>query len=143
MIKKVMCSRCALFASKLTSVAVDGKALVKLVSPTELLKAREEKRQKSEAQAANKAAALEEARQKRLVKMEKGRVPPGEIFRPPNVPDGTYSRWDEHGFPTATGSGEELSKNQQKKARKEWEAQKKLHEEFLAWKGTQESGARS
>ncbi|OAX37915.1 hypothetical protein K503DRAFT_719061, partial [Rhizopogon vinicolor AM-OR11-026] len=112
----------------------DGKALVKLVSPAELLKAREEKRQKLEAQAAKKAAAAEEARQKRLAKMEKGRVPPEEIFQPPNVPDGTYSRWDEHGFPTATGSGEELSKNRQKNLRKDWEAQKKLHEAFLAWK---------
>lgn len=121
----------------------DGKALVKLVSPAELLKAREEKRQKLDAQAAKKAAAAEEARQKRLAKMEKGRVPPEEIFRPPNVPDGTYSRWDEHGLPTATGTGEELSKNQQKKARKDWEAQKKLHEEFLVWKREQESGTTS
>jgi len=90
-----------------------------------------------------KAAAAEEARQKRLAKMEKGRVPPEEIFRPPNVPDGTYSRWDEDGLPTATGTGEELSKNQQKKARKDWEAQKKLYEEFLVWKREQESGTTS
>jgi cysteinyl-tRNA synthetase len=128
------CIRCALFDCILTPVAIDGKALVKFVSPAELLKAREEKRQKLDAQAAKKAAAAEEARQKRFAKMEKGRVPPEEIFRPPNVPDGTYSRWDEHGLPTATGTGEELSKNQQKKARKDWEAQKKLHEEFLVWK---------
>jgi cysteinyl-tRNA synthetase len=73
--------------------------------------------------------------------MEKGRVPPEEMFRPPNVPEGTYIRWDEHGLPTATGSGEELSKNQQKRARKEWDGQKKLHEEFLAWKKEQESVA--
>jgi len=66
--------------------------------------------------------------------MEKGRVPPEEMFRPPNVPEGTYMQWDEHGRPTATGSGGELSKNQQKKVRKDWDAQKKLHEEFLAWK---------
>ncbi|KAG1736026.1 tRNA synthetases class I (C) catalytic domain-containing protein [Suillus lakei] len=121
----------------------DGKALVKLVSSAELIKAREEKRLKLDAQAAKKAAAAEEARQKRLAKIEKGRAPPEEMFRPPNVPEGTYIRWDEHGLPTATGSGEELSKNQQKNARKEWNAQKKLHEEFLAWKKVQESGAGS
>lgn len=109
----------------------------------ELLKAREDKRQKLEAQAAKKAAAAEEARQKRLAKMEKGRVPPEEILRPPNVPEGTYSRWDERGLPSATGSGEELSKNQQKNVRKAWETQKKLHEEFLAWTRAQESSAGS
>lgn len=117
----------------------DGKALVKLVSPAELIKAREEKRLKLDAQAAKKAAAAEEVRQKRLAKMEKGRVPPEEMFRPPNVPEGTYTRWDEYGLPTATGSGEELSKNQQKRARKDWDLQKKLHEEFLTWKKEQES----
>lgn len=121
----------------------DGKALVKLVSPAELIKAREEKRLKLDAQAAKKAAAAEEVRQKRLAKIEKGRVPPEEMFRPPNVPEGAYIRWDECGFPTATGSGEDLSKNQQKRARKEWDAQKKLHEEFLAWKKEQESVAGS
>lgn len=121
----------------------DGKALVKLVSPAELIKAREEKRLKLDAQAAKKAAAAEEVRQKRLAKMEKGRVPPEEMFRPPNVPEGTYTRWDEYGLPTATGSGEELSKNQQKRARKDWDLQKKLHEEFLAWKKEQESAAGS
>ncbi|KAG2031456.1 tRNA synthetases class I (C) catalytic domain-containing protein [Suillus americanus] len=119
----------------------DGKALVKLVSPAELIKAREEKRLKLDAQAAKKAAAAEEVRQKRLAKMEKGRVPPEEMFRPPNVPEGTYIRWDEYGLPTATGGGEELSKNQQKRARRDWDAQKKLHEEFLAWKKEQESVA--
>jgi cysteinyl-tRNA synthetase len=139
MIKKVICSRLCLVCLQTDIIAIDGKALVKLVSPAELLKAREEKRQKSEAQAAKKAAAAEEARQKRLIKLEKGRVPPEEIFRPPNVPDGTYSRWDEHGFPTATGSGEELSKNQLKKIRNYLEAHKKLHEEFLAWKREQDA----
>jgi cysteinyl-tRNA synthetase len=127
------------FPFKLTLFPIDGKALVKLVSPAELIKAREEKRLKLDAQAAKKAAAAEEVRQKRLAKMEKGRVHPEEMFRPPNVPEGTYTRWDEYGLPTATGSGEELSKNQQKRARKDWDLQKKLHEEFLAWKKEQES----
>ncbi|KAI6121909.1 hypothetical protein F5141DRAFT_1187015 [Pisolithus sp. B1] len=95
-----------------------GKALVKLVPPSELIKARDEKRQKSEAQAARKAAAAEEQRQKRLAKLEKGR---------------TYSQWNEQGLPTADGAGERLSKNQEKKLQKLWNDQKKLHEEYLAW----------
>ncbi|KAI6037594.1 tRNA synthetases class I (C) catalytic domain-containing protein [Pisolithus marmoratus] len=112
----------------------DGKALVKLVPPAELIKAREEKRQKLEAQAARKAAAAEEQRQKRLVKLEKGRTPAEELFRPPNVPEGTYSQWNEQGLPTADGSGGKFSKNQEKKLQKLWNDQKKLHEEYLAWK---------
>ncbi|EMD33708.1 hypothetical protein CERSUDRAFT_87037 [Gelatoporia subvermispora B] len=111
----------------------DGKALVKLVPPAELIKAREEKRAQAEAKAAKKAAAVEAERQKRLQKLEKGRVPPQEMFKPPNVSEGTYSSWDENGLPLKDGEGKELSKNQSKKAQKQWADQQKLHEEFLQW----------
>lgn len=110
----------------------DGKALVKLVPPAELIKARDEKRQKLEAQAARKAAAMQEQEQKRLAKLEKGRIPPEEFFKPPNVPEGTYGQWNEQGLPIADGAGEKLSKNQEKKLLKLWNDQKRLHEEFLA-----------
>ncbi|KAL4078187.1 tRNA synthetases class I (C) catalytic domain-containing protein [Scleroderma yunnanense] len=115
----------------------DGKALVKLVSPAELIKARDEKRQKLEAQAARKAATVKEQQQKRLAKLEKGRIPPGELFKPPNVPEGTYSQWNEQGLPTADSQGEKLSKNQEKKFLKQWNDQKKLYEEFLEWQRQQ------
>lgn len=115
----------------------DGKALVKLVPPAELIKTRDEKRHKLEAQALRKAAAAEEQRQKRLAKLEKGRTPPEELFRPPNVPEGSYSQWNEIGLPTADGSGEKLSKSQEKKLQKLWNDQKKLHEEYLAWQQQQ------
>jgi cysteinyl-tRNA synthetase len=49
-------------------ISSDGKALVKLVSPAELIKAREEKRALAEAKAAKKAASVEAERQKRLAK---------------------------------------------------------------------------
>ncbi|KAH7909293.1 tRNA synthetases class I (C) catalytic domain-containing protein [Hygrophoropsis aurantiaca] len=111
----------------------DGEALVKLVSPSELLKAREEKRLKAEAQAAKKAATIEAERQKRLAKIEKGRVPPSELFKPPNVPEDSYSTWNDDGVPLTTGDGKELSKNQQKTVLKSWTTQKKLHDDFLAW----------
>ncbi|EGO25879.1 hypothetical protein SERLADRAFT_437591 [Serpula lacrymans var. lacrymans S7.9] len=111
----------------------DGKALVKLVPPGELIKAREEKRLQAEAKAVAKAAKVEADRQKRIAKLEKGRVSPEEFFKPPNVPEGTYSSWNELGMPTADGDGKELSKNQQKKVQKEWDMQKKLHAEFLRW----------
>ncbi|KAH9920166.1 tRNA synthetases class I (C) catalytic domain-containing protein [Fomitopsis serialis] len=111
----------------------DGKALVKLVPPAELLKAREEKRVQAEAKTAKKAAAVEADRQKRLQKLEKGRVAPQDMFKPPHVREATYGSWDESGLPLTDGDGKELSKNQSKKVQKEWANQRKLHEEFLAW----------
>jgi len=112
----------------------DGKALVKLVDPTELIRTREEKRAQVEAKAAKKAAAQELERQKKLQKLERGSVPPERLFKPPNVPEGVYGSWDDRGLPLTDGEGKELSKNHTKRAQKEWEAQKRLHEEYLAWK---------
>ncbi|KAI9067364.1 hypothetical protein FKP32DRAFT_1683968 [Trametes sanguinea] len=116
----------------------DGKALVKLVPPEELVKAREEKRAQAEAKAARKAAAAEAERQKRLAALEKGRVPPQELFRPPNVPEGTYGSWDENGIPLTDAEGKELSKSASKKLQKEWTLQKKRHEDFLEWQKQQQ-----
>jgi len=106
---------------------------VKLVPPAELIKARDEKRAQLEAKAAKKAAAVEAEQQKRMKKLEKGRVPPDSMFKVPNVPEGTYGSWDESGLPLTDGEGKELTKNQIKKAKKEWDAQQKLHADFLVW----------
>lgn len=106
---------------------------MKLVPPAELIKARDEKRAQEQAKMARKAAAVEAERQKQLQKLEKGRVPPQEMFRPPHVPEGTYSSWNEDGLPLTDAEGKELSKNQAKKAKKDWDIQKKQHENFLAW----------
>ncbi|KAK0242105.1 tRNA synthetases class I (C) catalytic domain-containing protein [Armillaria nabsnona] len=111
----------------------DGKALVKLVPPADLIKARDEKRAAQEAKAAKKAEAVAAERQKRLQKLEKGRVAPDHMFIPPNVAEGAYGSWNDDGIPLTDGEGKELSKNQAKKLQKDWSAQKKLHEEFLAW----------
>lgn len=119
-------------------VSTDGKALVKLVSPAELLKARDEKRAQAEAKAARKAAAVEAERQKRIAVLEKGRVPPQELFKPPNVPEDTYGSWDENGIPLTDAEGKELSKSAGKKVQKEWTLQKKRHEEFLEWQKQQQ-----
>ncbi|KJA20025.1 hypothetical protein HYPSUDRAFT_43630 [Hypholoma sublateritium FD-334 SS-4] len=114
----------------------DGKALVKLVSPTELIKAREEKRALQDAKAAKKEASAELERQKRLAKIEKGRVPPRDKFKPPHVAEGTYGSWNEHGLPLTDGEGKELSKSRSKTLQKEFTNQTKLHEEFIAWQKT-------
>jgi len=111
----------------------DGKALVKLVPPAELIKARDEKRAQAETKAAKKAANAEADLQKRLQKLEKGRVAPEDIFKPPHVPAGTYGSWNDDGLPLTDGEGKELSKNQVKKVQKDWAAQKRLHEDFLKW----------
>lgn len=122
----------------MTELHSDGKALVKLVSPEELIKARDEKRAALEAKAAKKVAAVEAERQKRVQKLEKGRVPPELMFRPPNTPEGTYSSWDDRGVPLTDKEGKELSKNQAKKVLKEWTDRQKLHAEYLAWIKEQE-----
>lgn len=112
---------------------IDGKALVKIVDPVELIRAREEKRAQAAARTAKKAAAVEAEKLKKLEKILKGKVSPGEMFKPPNVPDGAYGSWNEDGLPLTDGTGKELSKNQVKKTVKEWTLQKKLHEEYLEW----------
>ena len=106
---------------------------MKLVDPVELIRAREEKRAQASAKAAKKAASAGAEKLKRLEKVMKGKLPPGEMFQPPNVPEGAYGSWNEEGLPLTDGAGKELSKNQVKKTVKEWTLQKKLHEEYLEW----------
>jgi cysteinyl-tRNA synthetase len=103
------------------------------MSPSDLIKARDEKRALADSKAAKKAAAAEAERFKRQQRLEKGRVPAEEMFKPPNVPEGTYSKWNEAGLPMLDGEGKELSKSGAKKVAKDWGVQKKLHEEFLVW----------
>jgi len=114
----------------------DGKALVKLVPPAELIRARDEKRAQAEAKALKKAAGAEAERAKRAAKLEKGRVAPQDMFKPPNVPEGTYGSWNEDGLPLTDAEGKELSKNQGKKVAKDLATQQKLHDEWLAWQET-------
>lgn len=106
---------------------------MKLVPPAELIKARDAKRAAAEEKAAKKAAKVEEERQKRLQKLEKGRVSPQDMFKPPNAAEGAYGSWNDDGIPLTDGEGKELSKSHAKKVLKEWTNQKKAHEEFLAW----------
>jgi cysteinyl-tRNA synthetase len=55
------------------------------------------------------------------------------MFKPPNVAEGVWSEWDDQGLPTKDGEGKEISKGAGKKCLKEWKAQEKAHEAFLAW----------
>jgi cysteinyl-tRNA synthetase len=103
------------------------------MSPSDLIKARDEKRALADSKTAKKAAAAEVERLKRQQRLEKGRVPAEEMFKPPNVPEGSYSKWNDVGLPMLDGEGKELSRSGAKKVAKDWGIQKKLHEEFLAW----------
>ena len=107
--------------------------MIKLVPPAELIKVRDEKRAQAEAKAAQKAAAVEAERQKRKQKLEKGKVSPEEMFKPPHVLEGTFGTWNDAGLPLTDAEGKELSKSQTKKLHKEWTTQKRLHEEYLLW----------
>lgn len=109
--------------------------MVKLLPRETLLKAREEKaaaqREKADRQAAQKAA----AEAKRIEKLEKGKVAPSELFRPPQTDE--FGQWDADGLPTHDKAGQEISKAKRKKCVKEWEGQKKLHDEYTKWKSSQ------
>ncbi|KAK8186968.1 cysteinyl-tRNA synthetase [Phyllosticta capitalensis] len=109
----------------------DTQALPALVRPlsADLIAARAQK----DAQAAAKAEAKakrerEEAEKKRLL-AEKAKVSHLDMFRTEE-----YSEWDEEGLPTKDKEGVELPKSRTKKLRKEWERQRKLHEEWKAGK---------
>ncbi|KAJ3713838.1 tRNA synthetases class I (C) catalytic domain-containing protein [Lentinula raphanica] len=109
----------------------DGKALIKLAPSSELLKARDEKRAIALAKQAKKEAAKEAERLKRLERLAKGKLDPREMFKPPNVKEGTYGSYDESGVPLTDREGKEISKSARKKLMKERDAQGKLHEEYL------------
>merc|ERR1712098_967813 len=86
----------------------DGQSsLIKFIPKEELLAQREEK------------AALEKA--------EKAKVSPADMFR-----DERFSAWDAEGMPTKTKDGEDVPKSALKKMKKEWDRQKKMHEEWKA-----------
>ncbi|GAA5982819.1 hypothetical protein JCM11641_004635 [Rhodosporidiobolus odoratus] len=104
----------------------DGKAMVKLVPPSVLREARDAKAAAVAERAARKAATAAAAETKRLERLEKGRLAPQEMFRTEE-----YSEWDADGVPVKDKEGVELPKSRGKKLKKEWDGQKKLHDEFL------------
>jgi cysteinyl-tRNA synthetase len=81
----------------------------------------------------------EEAKKKRdqaeREKLEKGRLDPTEMFRPPHC--GEYAEWDDEGFPVRMANGDRVSDNRMKKLRKDWDRQRRAHEVWLAAMGAQ------
>ncbi|KAF7551474.1 hypothetical protein G7Z17_g4974 [Cylindrodendrum hubeiense] len=103
-------------------------SLIKFIPAAELIAAREEKA----ALAAEKARKKEEARLARekadQEAREKAKVPPEELFKA----DERYSAWDEQGLPTKTKDGSDVPKSQLKTLKKQWDRQKKAHEDLKA-----------
>ncbi|KAG9294593.1 hypothetical protein G9A89_008072 [Geosiphon pyriformis] len=118
----------------------DGKALVKLVNKEELIQAREAKLNAQLEKEARKKAAAKAREEEKRARLEKGRVPAEEIFKNMRDENGgiLYPILDEEGIPTHDAFGQELPKARLKKLKKEWEAQHKLHSEYLAWVKQQE-----
>lgn len=98
------------------------------------MRLRDEKMAAAEAKVAKKAAAVEAEREKRRQKIEKGKIPPEEMFKPPYVDQGVYGSWDDKGIPLTLGDGVEVNKSRRKKLIKEWDQQQKLHAEWKAWR---------
>jgi len=102
-------------------------SLLKFVPVAKLIAAREEKAA-SAAEKANQKMEAQKAKEKaEEEKWGRAKLAPQEMFKG----DKQYQEWDVDGVPVKTVDGSELSKSQLKKLRKEWEKQKKLHEEYL------------
>ncbi|TMS12941.1 Cysteine--tRNA ligase, cytoplasmic [Larimichthys crocea] len=102
--------------------------VVKLVDKETLLKEREEKKQMEEEKKRKKEEAARKKQEQEMAKLAKMKVAPSQMFL---TETDKYSKFDETGFPTHDMEGKELSKGQAKKLRKLYEAQEKLHNEFL------------
>ncbi|KAL4622703.1 cysteine-tRNA ligase, cytoplasmic isoform X1 [Arapaima gigas] len=102
--------------------------VVKLVDRDTLLKEKEEKKKMEEEKRKKKEEAAQKKREQEMAKLVKMKIPPSEMFRSETD---KYSVFDEMGFPTHDAEGKEISKGQIKKLRKLYEAQEKLHKEYL------------
>lgn len=102
--------------------------VVKLVDKETLLKEREEKKKMEEEKRLKKEEAARRKQEQEMAKLAKMKIPPCEMFR---TDTDKYSKFDETGFPTHDAEGKELSKGQAKKLRKLYEAQEKLHSDYL------------
>lgn len=93
-----------------------------MIKAREIKRAREAEKQVKKAQ----TAALQE--QKRLERLEKGKLAPEQMFL--GLVE-EFSKFDDNGIPTHDKEGAEVAKSRRKKLQKEWDAQKKLHLEYL------------
>ncbi|XP_006893438.1 PREDICTED: cysteine--tRNA ligase, cytoplasmic [Elephantulus edwardii] len=102
--------------------------VVKLVDRETLLREREERKRVEEEKRRKKEEAARRKQEQEAAKLAKMRIPPREMFLSESD---KYSKFDDTGLPTHDTDGKEISKGQAKKLKKLWEAQEKLHREYL------------
>ncbi|KAF9381287.1 hypothetical protein CPB97_007844 [Podila verticillata] len=109
----------------------DGKALIKFIPAEELAAQRQAKIQQAAEKLARKEEAARAKEAARLAKLEKGKVSHLEMFKQAaNASE--YGSFEEGtGIPLTDKDGQELPKSRKKKLAKEWDVQKKLHEDYL------------
>lgn len=95
-------------------------ALIRPVTK-ELRLARQEKDNRDEEKLRARGMREKEA----VAKADKGRLSHLDMFR-----TNEFSAWDEQGMPLKDEKGDDLTKSRAKKLRKDWDRQKKLHEEW-------------
>lgn len=100
-------------------------ALVRPLDKT-VKEARQEREQAAAAKAAAKAKRDAEEAEKKKLQDEKAKLSHLQMFKTEE-----YGEWDANGIPTKDAKGEEVTKSKRKKLVKDWERQKRLHEEWL------------
>jgi len=110
-----------------------GGSVWKLCDPAELKRERDLKEQETQRKLEEKRALQEQAAQKEAM----AKLTPEDFMKALTLEDGKTLKYDpasfdaETGLPTKLSSGEDLNKNQAKKANKEFTAQKKKYEKYL------------
>ncbi|EFW98465.1 cysteinyl-tRNA synthetase [Grosmannia clavigera kw1407] len=102
-------------------------SLIKIVPAARLVAAREEKAAAAAEKARLKAEAQRARDQAEADKWLRAKVTPQALFRSSEA----YGAWDADGLPTKLADGSDVPKTQQKRLKKEWDRQKKLHDSYV------------
>lgn len=116
------------------NVALDDRngqsALIKFLTNDEKLEIVKLNEEKHANELAKKQKKLEQQKlreQKENERKQKAQIKPQDMFKDVTL----YSAWDEQGLPTKDKDGNDITKSMTKKLKKQWEQQKKLHEEYF------------
>ncbi|CAD6500391.1 BgTH12-07568 [Blumeria graminis f. sp. triticale] len=107
--------------------SIEQGALIKFVPKSELLAQREEKLLKEREKIALKEKARLDRENLDAERAERAKINPMVMFRS----DTKWGAWDDQGIPTKLQDGSEVPKSALKKLKKDWERQKKAHDEWI------------
>ena len=97
---------------------------------SELRAARQQKEECEQQKREAKEKREKEEAEKAAKKVELAKLSPLDMFRTQE-----YSGWDDEKLPIRDAKGKEIPKNKMKRLRKEWEKQKKQHNEWMLSNG--------